>query len=45
MGLGITSVFTLFPMSVLRSVQSTNLTNATLVSQSARDLFYASRGS
>jgi hypothetical protein len=44
MGLGITSVFTLFPMSVLRSVKSTNLTNATLVSQSARDLFYASRG-
>jgi type II secretory pathway pseudopilin PulG len=44
MGLGITSVFTLFPMSVLRSVKATNLTNATLLSQSARDLFYANRG-
>lgn len=41
MGLGITSVFTLFPMSVLRSVKSTNLTNATLLSQSARDLYLA----
>jgi type II secretory pathway pseudopilin PulG len=41
MGLGISSVFALFPMSVLRSVKATNLTNATLLSQSARDFFIA----
>ena len=37
MGLGITSVFTLFPMSILRSVKSTNLTHAALLAETARD--------
>lgn len=39
MGLGITSVFTLFPMSVLRSVKSTNLTHAALLADTARDFY------
>ncbi len=39
MGLGITSVFTLFPMSVLRSIKSTNLTNAALLAESAREYY------
>jgi type II secretory pathway pseudopilin PulG len=39
MGLGITSVFTLFPMSILRSVKSTNLTHATLLADTARDFY------
>ncbi|MFV0443128.1 MAG: hypothetical protein ACK5Q5_06125 [Planctomycetaceae bacterium] len=39
MGLGITSVFTLFPMSILRSIKSTNLTHAALLADTARDYY------
>ena len=39
MGLGITSVFTLFPMSILRSVKSTNLTHAALLAETGREVF------
>lgn len=39
MGLGITSVFTLFPMTILRSVKSTNLTHASLLADTARDFY------
>lgn len=38
-GLGITSVFTLFPMSIARSIKSTNLTHAALLADSARDFY------
>ncbi|MCA9052360.1 MAG: hypothetical protein KDA75_00920 [Planctomycetaceae bacterium] len=43
MGLGITSVFTLFPMSILRSVKSTNLTHAALLAETARDFYVYQR--
>ncbi len=41
MGLGITSVFTLFPMSIIRSVKATQQTHATLVAQNARELIHS----
>ena len=41
MGLGITSVFTLFPMTVVRSVKATNLTHATLLAESVREGYRA----
>jgi len=43
MGLGITSVFTLFPLSIVRSLKATNLTNATLLAQSAREAYVANK--
>lgn len=42
-GLGLTSVFTLFPMSIIRSIKGTNLTNATLLAHNARDFYIAER--
>jgi type II secretory pathway pseudopilin PulG len=37
-GLGVTSVFTLFPMTVLRSVKATTQTNAALAAHNAREV-------
>lgn len=45
MGLGITSVFTLFPMSVLRSIKATNNTHAALLSENAREFVLANQSS
>ena len=38
MGLGISSVFTLFPLSIVRSVKATNNTNGALTAENAREL-------
>lgn len=44
MGLGITSVFTLFPLTIVRSVKATNLTNAALLAESVREGYVALKG-
>lgn len=38
MGLGVTSVFTLFPLSVVRSLKASQQTNAALLAHNAREL-------
>ncbi|MEZ6057750.1 MAG: hypothetical protein R3C01_13705 [Planctomycetaceae bacterium] len=38
MGLGVTSVFTLFPLSVVRSIRASQQTNAAMLAQNAREL-------
>ncbi|RLS57065.1 MAG: type II secretion system protein [Planctomycetota bacterium] len=41
MGIGVTSIFTLFPISIIRSIKASQLTNAKIVEENARDLIMA----
>lgn len=41
MAIGVTSVFTLFPLSILRSIKASQLTNAKLVAENAREVILA----
>ena len=41
MAIGVTSIFTLFPLSILRSIKANQLTNAKLVEENARELILA----
>ncbi len=41
MAVGVTSIFTLFPLSILRSIKSNQMNNAKLVEENARELILA----